>query len=173
MKTIYLSAILLVLTLFSSCSDFIKDPAVYNDEVIDIYNSIVNDYDAYEVYYIETSWDFADKIEEKRLSTIQLIKSKIVELEMVGAYRDNSTLIDMAIASSKRFVVLLETDDKKLNELYDAYYNEELSEEEYNTLSSKIIDAGNIEISDISDTFEITQEAFAKKYNYEIEEIIE
>ena len=73
----------LLLTSCSEISNYFQDPVVHNDSVIDIYNYSVDEYVAYDTYYMETSWDYFDKIEQRRESTIQNIKTSIVELNML------------------------------------------------------------------------------------------
>lgn len=174
MKKFWIFLLIFFSFVWISCSkitEYFQDPVTYNDNVIDIYNSIIDDYDAYDTYYIETSSEYFYKIEEKRVSTIESIQVKISELEMIWPFKDDSALLDAAVDASEKIVFILQEHDKKLLDLWEEYMNEEISEEKYNDESEKVFDESSQVWEELSENLDTVQTAFASKYNYELSDL--
>lgn len=87
MRIYIFSVLTCFLLLLTSCSQYFQDPVAYNDSLVDIYNAAVNDFNAYDTYYVETSWQFFDNIENRRIRTIDTLQQKKIELEILPELR--------------------------------------------------------------------------------------
>lgn len=72
------------------------DPVTYNDSIVDVMNNIDKVYYDYSVYGEETSLEYVDKIEERRLQALATMSGLVAQFDIIGSYRDDSALIDAA-----------------------------------------------------------------------------
>ncbi|MCH8518882.1 hypothetical protein LAT59_03930 [Candidatus Gracilibacteria bacterium] len=168
MKKIILISTLLISALLVSCSQFFEDPIAYNDSIVNIYNSATDDYNSYYTYYIETSWEFFDNIEQRRLDTIESLQQAIVDLGGIGSFKNDSTLRDGAITNLEGTVQILETYYKDLLDTYKLLENDEITEETYYAMSDEISNMIIADLQEIDSTFSQIHHAFAERHNYEI-----
>lgn len=163
----------LVPVFIKSCTPFwylIQDPIDYNDRVIDQYNLVVDAYIDYDTYYIETSSQFFDKVEERRLLAVEFIKWQITEFGLIWDFKSDRSLINAAIIASEWYIRVLETHDKDLLNLWAAYINDEVTEEQYYTQNEEIIKVAENDLLALAEDFESAQKAFAIEHDYEIME---
>ena len=158
--------------LLSSCTqllNYFDTSAIdYNDAIVEVYNDGLVEYIEYDTYYIETSWEFFDNIENRRVSAIENIQQQKLELEQIWDYQWDSTLINAAIQNFKDIVNVLSDEYRQLLDIYVEFEQGELNLEGYEVRMQEI--ANDIALIDeaIIARMEEAQSRFASEYNFEI-----
>ena len=172
MRLVTLSFILGCLLFLSSCSQIFENVdwgvVEYNDSIVEIYNAGLNEYIAYDTYYIETSWDFFDNIEKRRVDTIANLEQYTVRLEEIWGYRWDRLLVDTTIQNLQDIIDVLSNQYKELLDIYLQVESGELDEDGYNQRIIELADEINIIDNTIVERIQTNQSTFAETHNYEI-----
>ena len=172
MRFVAVSFMLSFLVLLSSCSQILENMdwgvIQYNDSIVEVYNAGLHDYMAYDTYYIETSWDFFDNIEKRRVDTIANLEQYKFQLEQIWDYRWDSLLVDATIQNLQDIIDVLSNQYKELLDIYVQVSAEELDEDGYNERMQELSDEITVIDNIIVERIQIAQSTFAETHNYEI-----
>ncbi|AKH32714.1 hypothetical protein XF24_00373 [candidate division SR1 bacterium Aalborg_AAW-1] len=169
-KILSLLAFLAVGVFATGCSMSSVDPVTYNDSIVDVMNNIDKVYNDYSVYGEETSLEYVDKIEERRVQALATMSGLVAQFDTIGSYRDDSTLIDAARDYGKKNLELMDGAEKELVALWKKLADDEtMSEETFKAEQKVIVDKINAAFDEMDTTFETIQTSFAAKHGYELE----
>ncbi len=168
MKRLLLTLLLSVVTL-AGC-DYFVDPGAYNDKIIDIDDKAMEAYKAYDALYTATplEGDIA-ALDAKREETIKTITALRAELALVEGLRGDTDLRDVILEDLDLMIKTLGTEEKELIELGKKMASSDEISPEDTDRENELIDAINANSDAMYEKASAAQEAFAAKYNYEIE----
>jgi hypothetical protein len=148
------------------------DPVTYNDSIVDIQTEALDAYNAYDVLVQDTpiGGDF-DAVEVARVNTLKTIQDLSTKLSEKNGYMGDTDLRDAFVENLKSLTDSLEKEEEELIKLYVARASVEgdLPEEEVQK-EKALLDAISARDDAAYKAIVESQEAFASKYNYELED---